>query len=106
MPINHSVAAGLGGIRTAGDLVMRVELAKKMRINEAKAYVAEKLGVEVSELNDVSVMREVRNDLNIGEPNARPENAFGLIAKARIAKLLDIKIPSVEKFRGMIAADF
>ncbi len=106
MPINHSVAAGLGGIRTAGDLVMRVELAKKMRIDEAKAYVAEKLGVEVSELNDVSVMREVRNDLNIGEPNARPENAFGLIAKARIAKLLDIKIPSVEKFRGMIDAEF
>lgn len=85
---------------------MRVELAKKMRIDEAKAYVAEKLGVEVSELNDVSVMREVRNDLNIGEPNARPENAFGLIAKARIAKLLDIKIPSVEKFRGMIDAEF
>lgn len=85
---------------------MRVELAKKLRIDDAKKYVAEKLGVDVKELNDVSVMREVRNDLNIGEPNARPENAFGLIAKARIAKLLDIEINGVNRFYDMVEAPF
>ena len=57
MPINHGIAAGMGGIRTAGDLVLRVQMAKKMRINEAKAYAAQKLGIEVRELSDVSVMR-------------------------------------------------
>lgn len=85
---------------------MRVQLAKKLRIDEAKAYVADKLHVAVKDLNDVSVMREVRNELNIGEPNARPENAFGLIAKARIGKLLDIEINSVRRFHDMIEAPF
>ena len=41
----HVLAAGMGGVRTAGDLVLRMQLAKKMRIDEAKAYVAEKLNV-------------------------------------------------------------
>ena len=102
MPINHGIAAGMGGIRTAGDLVLRVQMAKKMRIDEAKLYVAQKLGIEVRELSDVSIMRELRNELNIGEPNARPENAFGLIAKARIEKVLDIPINSVQRFKKMI----
>ncbi len=102
IPINHGIAAGMGGIRTAGDLVLRVQMAKKMRIDEAKLYVAQKLGIEVRELSDVSIMRELRNELNIGEPNARPENAFGLIAKARIEKVLDIPINSVQRFKKMI----
>ncbi len=105
MPINHGIAAGMGGIRTAGDLVLRVQMAKRLRIDEAKAYVAQKLGIEVRELSDVSVMRELRNEMNIGEPNARPENAFGLIAKARIEKILGIPINSVQHFKKMIEAE-
>jgi dimethylamine--corrinoid protein Co-methyltransferase len=42
MSIAHGVAAGMGGIRTAGDLVARMQMARKMRINDAKAYVAKK----------------------------------------------------------------
>lgn len=43
MPIAYGMAAGMGSIRTAGDLVMRMQLNRKMRLAEAKQYVAEKL---------------------------------------------------------------
>lgn len=100
MPINHEVCAGMSGIRTAGDLVARVQMAKKFRINEAKQYVADKLKISLADLHDSSVMRDIRNELNIGEVNARPESAVALMAKARIAKILDIEINSVTKFRN------
>jgi len=91
----------MGGIRTAGDLVMRVQLAKKMKINEAKAYVAEKLGVTLEELCDVVAMSDVREDMGLGlahvEPNAGA-NA-GMEAKFRIQKILGIQVNSVERFK-------
>ena len=72
-----------------------------MKINEAKAYVAEKLGVSLEELCDVVVMSEIREDLGFGlahvEPNA--EANVGMEAKFRIAEKLGIKINSVEKFK-------
>ena len=86
----------MGGLRTAGDLVARVVMSKAMRINEAKAYVANKLGVSVLDLSDSTVMREVREELDLGHVLARPGAAIGIEAKARIAKLLDINIRSVE----------
>lgn len=63
MPIAHGMAAGMGGIRTAGDLVVRMQMSRKMRINDAKAYVAEKLKVSPIDLSDEHVMREVREEL-------------------------------------------
>jgi hypothetical protein len=42
----------MGGIRTAGDLVSWMQMTRKMKIHEAKAYVAAKLGVDVFELTD------------------------------------------------------
>lgn len=97
----HVLAAGMGGVRTAGDLVMRMQLAKKMRINEAKAFVAEKLNVSLEDLCDVVTMSEIREDLGIGlchvEPSAEENN--GMEAKFRIAEKLGIKINSVEKFK-------
>ncbi len=82
-------------------MVMRMQLEKKMKINEAKAYVAEKLGVTLEELADVVTMSEVREELNIGLPHVEPcaEANMGMEAKFRIAELLDIKINSVEKFK-------
>jgi len=35
----------MGGIRTAGDLVLRMQLARGLKIDRAKDYVAAKLGV-------------------------------------------------------------
>ena len=42
----------MGGIRTAGDLVAWMQMARRMKINDAKAYVADKLGVDVIALTD------------------------------------------------------
>ena len=43
----HAVISGMGGLRTAGDLVARMQLNRGMRIEAAKQYVAQKLGVGV-----------------------------------------------------------
>ena len=98
MEVAHEIAAGMGGIRTAGDLVLRLQLAKGMKIHEAKKYVAEKLGISTLELSDCAVMRELREDLNLGRPMPPDRAAKGMEAKIRIAKLLGIKINSVERF--------
>ena len=90
----------MGGMRTAGDLVARMQMTRKMRLPEAKRYVAEKLRVSVDDLSDSTVMRGVREDLDIGVITAVPGAARGLEAKARIASLLDIKINSVERLKA------
>jgi dimethylamine---corrinoid protein Co-methyltransferase len=104
MSIAHSVASSMGGIRTAGDLVARMQLSRKMRLPEAKQYVAERLGVSVLELCDSTVMRRLREELDIGVITAVPGAAKGLEAKARIAELLGIKINCVELMKRRIGA--
>jgi dimethylamine--corrinoid protein Co-methyltransferase len=99
MSIAHGVAAGMGGIRAAGDLVARMQMARKMRIHEAKAYVAEKLKISPFDLSDPHVMREVREELDIGIITSVPGCAKGIEAKARIAQLLDIDIASVNRLK-------
>ena len=95
----HEQAAGMGGIKTAGDMVLRMQLYKGMRIDEAKAYVAEKLGVSVSELCDCSVMAELRADKGLGGMQLPTGDAIGMECKFRIAEILDIPINSVNKFK-------
>lgn len=99
MDVAHVVASGMGGIRTAGDLVARVQMARKMRINEAKAQVASILKVSPADLSDEVVMREVREDLDIGIVTSVPGCAKGLVAKARIANLLGVKISCIDRLR-------
>lgn len=104
MAIVHSQASGMGGIRTAGDLVARVQLAKSMRLPQAKEYVAKKLGVSVPDLSDEVIMRELREELDIGTVFMGYGAASrGIEAKIRIAKLLDLKINCVEKFKEKTA---
>jgi len=100
MPISHAMAAGMGGIRTAGDLVMWMQLTRKMRIVEAKEYVAKKLKVGVEDLVDECVMHGVRKELGIGTITAIAGGPKGITAKHRIAELLGIEINSVKKFKG------
>ena len=66
MPVTHIVAAGMGGIRTAGDLVAWMQMARRMKLADAKAYVADKLGVDVVDLVDEDVMYPLRKELGIG----------------------------------------
>ena len=100
----HCVASGMGGMRTAGDLVGRMQISRGMRIREAKEYVASKLKVSVSDLVDPVVMNEVRDDLDIGMVSTSlfPGSAKGIEAKFRIAKLLDMEINCVNRFRDKI----
>jgi hypothetical protein len=89
----------MGGIRTAGDLVLRMQLTRGMKIKEAKEYVAEKLGVTPMDLSDCSVMREIRETLDIGYPMPNDGAAKGIEAKINISRILGIKINSVERFK-------
>jgi dimethylamine--corrinoid protein Co-methyltransferase len=93
----------MGGIRTTGDLVARMQL-RKMRLPEAKQYVADKLGVSVFDLTDSTVMRRLREELDIGVITAVPGCAKGLEAKVRIAELLDIPISCVGRLAGKSAS--
>ena len=100
MAISHAIASGMGGMRAAGDLVARMQMTRGMKINDAKAYVADKLSVSVSDLSDPVVMMEVREDLDIGSLSPLPGCTKGIEAKIRIAKVLDIDINCVQRLKG------
>jgi len=99
MAISHSIASGMGGMRTTGDLVARMQMTKGMRIQEAKQYVADKLKISVSELADPVITGEIREDLGIGSMTPLPASAKGIEAKIRMAEVLGIKINCVERLK-------
>jgi Dimethylamine methyltransferase (Dimeth_PyL) len=99
MAITHAHASGMGGMRAAGDLVARVQMSRGMKIKEAKAYVAGKLKVSVSELTDPVIMNEVRTELGIGVITPLPGVPKGIEAKFNMARVLDLDINSVKRFR-------
>lgn len=102
MAVTHEVASGMGGIRTAGDLVARVQMSKAMKIKEAKEYVAKKIGVSVIDLSDSNLMKELREQMDIGHVQVQDKASYGIEAKFNIAKVLDIKINSVENFKRKV----
>ena len=89
-------------MRTAGDLVARLQLNRGMRIDAAKKYVADKLGISVADIADTVTMSEVREDLDIGRVNESPGVAKGIDAKFRIAELLDLEINCVSMFKRRV----
>ena len=94
------MTSGMGGMRTTGDLVARMQMSRGMKIGEAKRHVAEKLRVSMTELTDDAVMWELRRDLGIGTVYSKMRSPKGIEAKHHIAKLLDIEINSVNLFKG------
>ena len=80
-----------------------MQMSRKMKIHEAKKYVAEKLGVEVMDLTDEEIMRPLREELGIGTVTSVAGSPKGIRAKIKIAELLDIQIPSVELFKSQIS---
>ncbi len=102
MAISHAIASGMGGMRAAGDLVARMQMTLGMKIDQAKAYVADKLRISVSDLTDPVIMTEIREDLEIGSMNPLPGCAKGLEAKFRIAEVLGIDINCVQRFKDKI----
>jgi dimethylamine--corrinoid protein Co-methyltransferase len=101
MAVPHYMASGMGGIRSAGDLVARMEYSKNMKVGKAKEYVAKKLGISTLDIADEFIMRELREELKIGVITGVPGAPRGIAAKMNIEKLLGIKINSCEKFREM-----
>ena len=89
------MTSGMGGLRTTGDLVARMQLSRGMKIDVAKQYVADKLGVSVQEIHDPVIMREVREDKKIGILQSLPGFPKGMEAKQNIASLLDIELNSL-----------
>ena len=102
MHVAHAIASGMGGMRTAGDLVARMQMSRGMRIDEAKRYVADKLGISVVDISDPVVMSEIREDLDLGRVNETPEVAKGIDAKFRIAEVLGIEINCVNRFKRKV----
>lgn len=97
----HSAVAGMNGMRTAGDLVARMQFAKSMRLPEAKEYVAQKLNVDAMDLADECMMREVREDLGLCTMTENIATPRGIASKMNIEKVLDLKINSCELFRNL-----
>ena len=89
------MTSGMGGMRTTGDLVARMQLSRGMKIDVAKQYVADKLGVSVQEIHDPVIMREVREDKKIGILQSLPGFPKGMEAKQNISSLLDIELNSL-----------
>ena len=105
MDVTHALAAGMGGIRTAGDLVARMQMTRGMRLTEAKRYVADRLGCTAGDLSDSYAMEQIRGEKGLGRildhSNLHPGEPNAMMAKFRIAELLGIGISSVERFREM-----
>ena len=96
----------MGGVRTAGDLVARMQMARRMRLPEAKRYVAERLGCDILDLSDSAAMLDIRRERGLGGLShadvTTVEDAVALGAKFAIAELLDVPIPSVEQFARLV----
>ena len=98
MAIAHIMASCMGGIRTAGDLVAWMQMTRKLKIQDAKAYVANKLGIDVIDLTNEEVMRDIRDNLKLGTVTSIAGSPKGIRAKKKIAELLEINIRSVDLF--------
>ena len=109
MASTHALASGMGGMRTAGDLVARMQMTRGMRLKDAKRHVAGKLGVAVADLGDPVAMHDVRRDLGLGRIQVQDltyaDQPGAMEAKFHIADVLDIPINSVERFKAHAGLD-
>jgi hypothetical protein len=99
----HAQASGMGGMRAAGDLVARMQMSRRMRLKEAKQYVAGKLGCGTRDLSDPIAMEQLRLERGLGTlaftSSVHPDEPGMIEAKFNIAELLDIPINCVERFK-------
>ena len=99
----HTQASCMGCMRAAGDLVARMQMSQRMRLKEAKEYVAGKLGCSTRDLSDPVAMETLRQEHGLGlltmTSSTHPAEPGMMEAKFNIGKLLDIPINSVERFK-------
>ena len=81
----------------------RMQMTCGMRLKEAKQYVAEKLGVSTFDLSDPAVMTDVRNEFGFGRIHSyaisHPGQANFIESKFNIARVLDVPVNCVERFK-------
>ena len=103
MASTHALASGMGGMRTAGDLVARMQITRGMRLPQAKQHVADRLGCSVLDLSDTIAMHDIRRDLGLGRIQVQdltyPNEPGAMEAKFHIAEVLEVPINSVDGFR-------
>ena len=80
-----------------------MQITRGMRLREAKAYVAERLGIGPSDLSDSLMMTDVRRQHGLGrittfEMSYATESS-AMESKFRIAELLDLPVNCVQRFR-------
>jgi dimethylamine--corrinoid protein Co-methyltransferase len=109
MASTHALASGMGGMRTAGDLVARLQITRGMRLAPAKEYVAGKLGCSLRDLADPAATHAIRRELGLGRIPVQDltyaNEPGGLEAKFHIADVLGVPINSVESFRRRAGID-
>jgi dimethylamine--corrinoid protein Co-methyltransferase len=97
--VTHYTSSGLGGIRTVGDLVGRVQLRNKCKISESKKYVMDKLGIGYDEIHDECFMRNFREEHGLGFITTTGGAPYGIEAKINIEDILDIDIACCNHLR-------
>ena len=102
MAVAHGLCSGMGGMRTTGDLVCRMQFAKNMKIDEAKKYVADKLEIDTFQLNEEGYVRDIREREGIGVVTGQPNTPKGMPAKMNIEKVLGITISNCEHYRNQL----
>ena len=77
-------------------------MTRGMRLPEAKAHVAEKLGVSPADLSDPVIMNEVRETLGFGRiatfEISHPTQPVAIEAKFNVADVLGVPVNSVRRF--------
>ena len=77
-------------------------MTQGMRLPEAKAYVAEKLGVSPADLSDPVVMHEIRETRGLGRITtfeiSHPTQAVAIEAKFNVEQVLGVPVNSVRRF--------
>lgn len=86
-----------------------MQITRGMRIGQAKAHVAERLGVSRFDLSDPLVMEEVRRDRRLGRITtfeiSYPTESNAMEAKFNIAELLGVPVNCVQRFREHAGLD-
>ena len=77
-----------------------MQLTRRMKINQAKAYVAQKLDIGVRDLTNETIMAKKREALGLSSVIPDHVEYAGIAAKTKISRLLDIPIRSVELYRA------
>ena len=102
MAVAHGLCSGMGGMRTTGDLVCRMQFAKSMKIDDAKKYVADKLEIDPFQLTEENYVRDIREREGLGVVTGQPNTPKGLPAKMTIETVLGITISNCEHYRNQL----